>query len=56
MDGRRSPTRDAPKADRPAEGDEPPSVLGSWKGLYALVIGELLLVIAFCAWLSARGR
>jgi hypothetical protein len=32
--------------------DEPPPVLGRWSRLYALVIGELLLVIALCGWLN----
>jgi hypothetical protein len=32
--------------------DEPPPILGRWSRLYALVIGELLLTIAFCGWLS----
>jgi len=45
----------APAEPDPAP-DEPPPILGSWRALYALVIGELLLVIAFCGWLSTRGR
>ena len=36
--------------------DEPPPVLGSWRALYSIVIGELLLVIALCGWLSRWGR
>ena len=32
--------------------DEPPPILGRWSRLYALVIAELALVIAFCGWLS----
>ena len=40
----------------PGNDDEPPPILGSWSALYALVIGELLLVIAFCGWLAGRGR
>jgi hypothetical protein len=46
----------APAEPDPAPDDEPPPILGSWRRLYALVIGELLLVIAFCYWLSTRGR
>jgi hypothetical protein len=32
--------------------DEPPPILGSWSRLYALVIVELIAVIALCGWLS----
>jgi hypothetical protein len=35
--------------------DEPPPFLGRWSRLYALVILELVLVIAFCGWLSRLG-
>jgi hypothetical protein len=31
-------------------------VLGSWRAVYAVVAGELLLVIALCHWLSGWGR
>jgi hypothetical protein len=37
-------------------GEEPPPILGSWRALYAAVIGELLLVIALCHWLAGWGR
>jgi hypothetical protein len=47
--------RDAPPAEH-APDDEPPPILGRWSALYALVIGELLLVILLCAWLSTVGR
>ena len=46
----------APAEPDPVPEDEPPPILGSWRTLYALVIVELLLVIAFCGWLSTRGR
>ena len=36
--------------------DEPPPVLGSWRRLYALVIANLLLLIALCGWLARLGR
>lgn len=55
MDGQPPPPAEAPHADRSPD-DQPPPVLGSWRALYALVIGELLLVIAFCGWLAGRGR
>lgn len=34
--------------------DEPPPLLGRWWRLYALVIVELVAMIALCAWLSRR--
>lgn len=43
-------TQDDPPA--PADPAEPPPVLGTWPRLYALVIAELVLVIALCGWLS----
>lgn len=36
--------------------EEPPPLLGSWRALYAAVIGELLLVIVLCGALSRWGR
>jgi hypothetical protein len=57
MDDRRSvPAPDS--GVRPPSGgaEEPPPILGRWRALYAVVIGELLLVIAFCAWLSTWQR
>ena len=61
MDARRSapvPDSGTQPGDRePADaGEEPPPILGSWGALYAVVIGELLLVIALCGWLTGRGR
>jgi hypothetical protein len=35
---------------------EPRPPLGSWRRLYALVVIELLIVIALCGWLSRLGR
>lgn len=32
--------------------DDPPPLLGSWRNLYALVIGALVAQIALYAWLS----
>jgi hypothetical protein len=55
MDARRS----APAPDSDPErggGEEPPAILGSWRALYAAVIGELLLVIALCYWLTGWHR
>ena len=37
-------------------GDGPPPFLGSWRRLYALVIGALAVVIALLAWLDRLGR
>ena len=54
MDARRPAPGDAPH--RGPSRDEPPPILGSWRALYALVMGELLLVILFCRWLTGRGR
>ena len=50
-----------PRPPAPAPGaagsrDEPPPILGSWTALYAVVIGELVLVIALCYGLSRWGR
>ena len=54
MDARRpAPT---PDSARPGGGEEPPPILGSWRALYATVIGELLLVIALCGWLTRWHR
>lgn len=33
--------------------DEPAPLLGSWGRLYALVIVEMLFVIALCGWLNS---
>ena len=51
------PSAPAP-ADEPRPGgpEERPPVLGSWRAVYGVVIGELLLVITFCHWLSGWGR
>ena len=49
------PPAPAEPARRPPD-DEAPPVPGGWGALYALVIGELLLVILFCGWLTTRGR
>jgi hypothetical protein len=35
---------------------EPPPFLGSWPRLYALVLIELIAVIALCGWLAGLGR
>ena len=51
------PRPTAPAADVEAGSpDEPPPILGTWAALYAAVIGELALVIAFCFGLSRWGR
>jgi len=53
MGARRSvPAPDRGREAPPGAGDEPPPILGRWPALYAVVIGELLLVIALCAWLT----
>jgi hypothetical protein len=49
------PSAPAPGSARPG-GEDPPPILGSWRALYAVVIGELALVIALCGWLSGWGR
>ena len=36
---------------RPGEADEPPPG-GRWGVLYALVIGELILILLFLSWLT----
>jgi hypothetical protein len=45
-------------APRPASDDrgedEPPPMLGSWRRLYALVVLELLVIIAALYWLTRR--
>ena len=60
MDARRSAPVPDSKARlenlEPARGEEPPPILKRWGALYALVIGELLLVIALCFGLSRWGR
>ncbi len=43
-------TRETP----PAPPDEPPPILGSWRTLYAIVLGELILVILVCHWITVR--
>jgi hypothetical protein len=55
MDDRRRAPGDDSRTQAPPD-EEPPPVLGSWRALYALVIGELLLVIALCGWLAGLGR
>ncbi|MBI5711594.1 MAG: hypothetical protein HZC42_15015 [Candidatus Eisenbacteria bacterium] len=37
------------------DADEPPPLLGTWPRVYALVLAVLVLVIAFCFWLSRLG-
>ncbi len=55
MDARRSAP--APDSDlAPGDGEEPPPILGSWRAVYAVVIGELLVVIAVCYWLTSWQR
>ena len=57
MDARRPTTgSEATDGPRSAQDGEPPAVLGSWRALYAVVMGELLLVIALCHWLTRWGR
>jgi hypothetical protein len=43
-----------PASDDRGGPDEPPPILGSWRGLYALVVLELLAVIAALYWLTRR--
>jgi hypothetical protein len=52
------PASEAPPGGptRPHPDEERPPLLGSWRMLYAAVIGELLLVIAFCHWLTGWQR
>jgi hypothetical protein len=55
MDARRSAP--VPDSERPpVDADEPPPILGRWSALYAIVLGELALVIAVCYGLSRWGR
>ena len=58
MDARRPmpPGSGVAGGGRGAPDDEPPPILGSWRALYAVVVGELLLVIALCHGLSRWGR
>jgi hypothetical protein len=52
----RPPARaDTARGDAP-ERDPPPPILGSWRALYAVVIGELLAIILACGWLTRHGR
>jgi hypothetical protein len=32
--------------------DDPPPLLGSWRNLYALVLGNLVLMVLLFAWLT----
>ncbi len=48
------PSRDPTPPAREPHDDEPPPILGTWPRLYALVIVELIGVIALCGWLSRR--
>jgi hypothetical protein len=41
-------------ADPTPVADEPPPILGRWSRVYALVVAELIAVIALCGWLSRR--
>jgi hypothetical protein len=52
------PPASGERSDAPRAGGEeaPPPILGSWRALYAAVIGELLLVLALCRWLTGWGR
>ena len=52
----RPPERADGMTGGPAPDDDPPPILGRWSALYAAVVAELLLVVAFCYWLSRRGR
>jgi hypothetical protein len=36
-------------ASRPAELDDRPPILGSWKSVYALVLATLAVVVVVCA-------
>jgi hypothetical protein len=56
MDAHRPPPAERSDGKRAGDGEEPPPILGSWRALYAAVIGELLLVIALCYWLSGWHR
>ena len=57
MDARRpTPGSEATDSPRAGHDNEPPPLLGSWRALYAVVVGELLLVIALCDWLARWGR
>jgi hypothetical protein len=54
MDAHDPPCRpDAPAPSGPPT-EEPPPFLGRWSRLYALVILELIGIIALCGWLSRR--
>jgi hypothetical protein len=35
-----------PRPQNPSEDSEPPPILGTWRNLYALVLGVLIVVIA----------
>lgn len=39
-------------AQHPGGGEEPPPLLGSWRALYALVIGALVVTVALLLWLT----
>ena len=56
MDARRPPLGKVNDGERAGGGEEPPPILGSWRALYAAVIGELVLVIALCYWLTRWER
>ena len=43
-----------PASDDRGGPDEPPPILGSWRRLYALVVLELLVIIAALYWLTRR--
>jgi hypothetical protein len=48
------PSAGAPDQARVTPADEPPPFLGRWSRVYALVVLELIAVIALCGWLSRR--
>jgi hypothetical protein len=48
------PPAGAPERPSEAMADEPPPFLGRWSRVYALVVAELIAVIALCGWLSRR--
>ncbi len=56
MDTHRPPPGNVSDGERSGGGEGPPPILGSWRALYAVVIGELVLVIALCHWLTRWER
>jgi hypothetical protein len=48
------PSAGAPEQPPVVPAEEPPPFLGRWSRVYALVVLELIAIIALCGWLSRR--